>query len=176
MRQTSCLFLSSLLCVVLVACKEDDSFLGDHATEIRYDCEETVECLASRGNSLTADPVNDCVEASRSELEGFSDRRRDLWKARFDRCAAFQHCGYYDCTQANTAYSSAHFGQLQHDCSQRITCRNMRGEMLGPEVQNYCLTETSVMLDIADQAQRTAFEARFARCGALQGCQYNDCQ
>jgi hypothetical protein len=158
------------------ACADDDTFVGDHIVEIRYDCEQTVQCLAARGNSLSAQPIDDCLSSSKAEISGFSDSQRDAWEARFDRCAPFQNCDYYDCTQADTAYSTARAAQIQYDCMARIACRVSRGEMLPATAQDQCASEISVTLDIADAAKRTAFEARFARCSMMQGCAYADCQ
>jgi hypothetical protein len=171
-----------LLCVMIAlplmaACKSDPTFASEHGSELTYDCQETWACLSTHGQTSTAsDPVKKCRKDAAALMNKSSGAEQMLFESTFARCQSFQGCEYVNCTQADGSYSVGHTAQITQHCRQSVFCDIMRGKSVAITATDACVAQLSTLLDMATDASKNEFDARFSRCGAMQACAYVDCK
>lgn len=142
-------------------------FSEDFSMEIQQDCIETVSCN-------NAGQIESCIGSVGEVLNSAGTPTQQWFVDAVYRCQGQKMCEWVKCVQSTnqSGYAALHLAEITHDCQQRTICQ---GSGDNEAAVRQCIQETGNRLN-ADLIAQSAFDSRFARCSALQGCDYGACQ
>lgn len=143
-------------------------FSEDFSSEIQRDCIETVGCF-QMGQLET------CIASGGDSLNQADTATQQWFVDAVYRCQGARVCDWVNCIEStnSTGYAAAHLTEITWDCQQRAVCRGPASA--SEDAVRRCIQETGNQLN-ADVNAQAAFDARWARCGQQQGCNYGACQ
>lgn len=159
---------TSIAAALLFGACVTDKFSELFSTEIQQDCIQTVGCYQMG-------QIESCIASVGETLDTASTSKQQWFVDAAYRCSGQTTCAWVTCVQStnDTGFAAMRLAQITWDCQQRAICRNAADAM--EDTVRRCIQETGNSLN-ADVAAQTAFDARQARCGQEQGCNYGACQ
>jgi hypothetical protein len=156
---------------------DPSTFSGMHQAEIMKDCAESLQCRVQIGMELPDNPMQTCLEQTAERLESSGDIQQSFLR-NFGRCSNFVVCDYYNCAISDASgYGDTQRDKVSYDCNASIDCDATTGKFTGDKnvALPSCIAIRTGALDTLSQPQRQSYEATFAMCSMLQGCEFTNC-
>jgi hypothetical protein len=159
-----------------------NTFAGKHIDELRYNCEQSIQCGAHNGDfsqeELEDDPRGRCLEMSAKQINAQPAEKQLNFLIRFNGCAALEHCPFITCiTSQAMGFGEQQRASVEHYCNARLACDMVRGTFSGStsDALQFCLSRKIPELNQYTSDRQRAYTMDFPMCSALGSCEFFDC-
>jgi hypothetical protein len=174
-------FSWSLVALSFFGCGGDDNgplsdpntFAGMYAAAITKNCSMIAECNDRNNMPNSSNFEDDCAQQSADALNNNPDNQRQF-VAKYIKCEVqTQSCAYVDCLMLPPGFGASQLPKIQQSCQASAACNAMTGS--SPMEQIVCEGKRIGELDNYTIDQRNAYQAEYAGCATLTGCEFITC-